>query len=169
MPSGTRSKIGAIETMPKAISPRTAHKMRRYEFHSPEQKPLFTGTDHGHPITISAEYFAPKQQGGGWGAFAESFLRANDLAFKQLELQPEVGAGSQGTIIRLHPGGRAGAMPLRSAQTQQVVGGIVIKPRFGWGGVGKVLNEVGWQAPLNFADLPMVPGSGREVPAWVIA
>ena len=101
--------------------------------------------------------------------YAESFLRANDLAFKYLELQPEVGASSQGTIIRLYPGGRAGAMSLRSAQTQQVVGGIVIKPRFGWRGVGKVLNEVGWNASLEFADLPMVPGSGREVPPWVIA
>jgi len=155
--------------MRKAVRHSPAHKIRRYVFHSPEQKPLFVGTDHGNPITISAEYFAPKQQGGGWGPFAESFLRANDLAFKHLELQLEVGASSQGTIIRLHPGGRAGAMPLCSAQTQQVVGGIIIKPRFGWGGVGEVLNEVGWHASLEFADLPMVPGSGREVPPWVIA
>jgi hypothetical protein len=155
--------------MPKAPRHGFTHKIRRYEFHSPEQKPLFVGTDHGHPITIPVEYFAPKQQGGGWGLFTESFLRVNDLAFKYLELQPEVGANSQGTIIRLHPGGRAGAMPLRSAQTQQVVGGIVIKPRFGWGGVGNVLNKVGWHASLEFADLPMVPGSGREVPPWVIA
>jgi len=155
--------------MPRVAKRSTAKRIRRYEFRSPEQRPLFVGTDHGHPITVSADCFAPKQQGGGWGPFAESFLRTNDIAFKNLELQPEVGVNSQGSIIRLHPGGRAGAMPLRSAQTQQVVGGIVIKPRFGWGGVGRVLNEIGWNTSLEFAELPMVPGSGREVPPWVIA
>lgn len=155
--------------MPKVARHSPARKIKGYKFQSPSQKPLFVGTDHGRPIIISADYFAPKQQGGSWGTFAEPFLRANDLAFKHLELQSEVCAGSQGTIIRIHPGSRAGAMPLRSAQTQQVVGGIVIKPRFGWGGVGRVLNEVGWNASLEITDLPMVPGSGREVPPWVIA
>lgn len=155
--------------MSKAARRSPVRKIRRYAFYSPEQKPLYIGTDHGQPITIAANFFAPMQKGGGWGPFAESFLRINDQAFKHLELQPEVNANSQGVVIRLHPGGRAGAMPLRSAQTHQVVGGVVIKPRFGWGGVGKVLNEVGWHASLEFVDLPMVPGSGREVPPWVIA
>lgn len=169
MPSGTHLKIGPVDAMPKAARRKSVRKVRRHEFHSPEQKPLFVGTDHGYPIIVPADCFAPKQQGNGWGPFAESFLRANELTFKYLDIQPEVGASSQGAVIRLYPGGRAGAMPLRSAQTQQVVGGIVIKPRFGWGGVGKVLAEVGWHASLEFADLPMVPGSGREVPPWVIA
>ncbi|HOW51540.1 MAG TPA: hypothetical protein PLV42_05785 [bacterium] len=155
--------------MPNMARHNPIRKNRRHEFRSPEQKTLFDGTDHGHPIIISADCFAPKQQGGGWGVFAEAFLRANELAFKHLEIRPEVGVGSQGTIIRLFPGGRAGAMPLRSAQTQQVVAGLVVKPRFGWSGVGKILDEIGWHASLEFADLPMVPGSGREVPPWVIA
>ena len=72
-------------------------------------------------------------------------------------------------IIRLHPGGRTGAMPLRSAQTGHVVGGIVIQPRFGWSGVGRILSQIGWHASPQFVDLPLVPGSGREVPPWVLA
>ena len=145
---------------------------RRYyaqSFRAPTQKPLFVGTDHGNPIILSAEHFAPKQQGGGWGAFAEPFLRANEEAFRCLELTPELGAGSQGAVIRLRPGGRAGAMPLRSAHTNHVVGGVVVKPRFDWTGVGRVLSDIGWHASPRFVDLPLVPGSGREVPPWVLA
>lgn len=155
--------------MRTARKPRGQRRYRLQSFRAPNQNPLFVGTDHGNPISLAADYFAPKQQGGGWGPFAESFLRANEEAFKCLELAPEIGAGSQGTVIRLRPGGRAGAMPLRSAQTNHVVGGIVVKPRFDWAGVGRVLSEVGWHASPQFVDLPLVPGSGREVPPWVLA
>jgi 5-methylcytosine-specific restriction endonuclease McrBC regulatory subunit McrC len=35
--------------------------------------------------------------------------------------------------------------------------------------VGPVLQETGWAASPDFLDLPLVPGSGREVPPWVLA
>jgi len=60
-------------------------------------------------------------------------------------------------------------VPLRSAQTQSVVGGLVVEPRFQWAGVGRVLHETGWASAPEFLDLPLVPGSGREVPPWVLA
>jgi 5-methylcytosine-specific restriction endonuclease McrBC regulatory subunit McrC len=60
-------------------------------------------------------------------------------------------------------------VPLRSGLTGQVAGGLVIKPRFGWAGVGQILHETGWHASPEFVELPMVPGSAREVPAWVMA
>jgi len=71
--------------------------------------------------------------------------------------------------VQLQPRGRAGAIPLRSAQTGQVVSGLVIRPRFGWSGVGQILTEIGWHAAPEFLSLPMVPGSGREIPPWVLA
>ncbi|WP_420810041.1 5-methylcytosine restriction system specificity protein McrC [Corallococcus macrosporus] len=69
----------------------------------------------------------------------------------------------------MFPGARAGAVPLRSAQTGQVAAGLVVQPRFGWSGVGAVLAQVGWAAAPQFVDLPLVPGSGREIPPWVLA
>jgi hypothetical protein len=164
-----RSKTGFGRVMPRARRRSATRRIRPQSFRAPAQTPLFVGTDHGNPIVLPADHFAPKQQGGGWGAFAEAFLRANEDAFRSLELEPEIGAGVQGTVIRLRPGGRAGAMPLRSAQTNHVVGGIVVKPRFDWAGVGRVLSEIGWHASPQFVDLPLVPGSGREVPPWVLA
>jgi hypothetical protein len=50
-----------------------------------------------------------------------------------------------------------------------VAGGVVISPRFGWPGVGRVLSATGWGSGPEFLNLPLVPGSGREVPPWVLA
>lgn len=133
------------------------------------QKPLLIAEDHGAVLTVSPDHFTPKTQERGWGSYAETFLRTNEQAFRELGIEPHIDAGAAGTVVRLIPGAQAGAMPLRSGQTGRVAGGIVVRPRFGWSGVGNVLREVGWHATPKFSDLPLVPGSGREVPPWVIA
>lgn len=134
-----------------------------------KQAPLYQAVDHGPPITLAPQLFAPAQRDGGWGPYAEAFLRFNQPAFAALDIRAEAHAGAGGFSIRLTPGGKAGAVPLRSAQTGRVVGGLLVSPRFGWSGVGRVLAETGWPALPEFLPLPMVPGSGREVPPWVLA
>jgi hypothetical protein len=125
--------------------------------------------DHGHPVTVPAEMFAPAQREGGWGPFAQSFLRMNEALLDALDVHAELVAGASGVSVRLVPGGRAGAVPLRSALSGHVVGGLIVRPRFGWAGVGRILGEIGWHAAPEFLDGPLVPGSGREVPPWVLA
>ena len=44
-----------------------------------------------------------------------------------------------------------------------------IKPRFGWSGVGQILQETGWHAAPDVLEMPVVPGSASEVPPWVLA
>lgn len=136
---------------------------------APRQRPLYVGTDNGHAVRIRPEDFAPAQRDRGWGSFAESFLRVNESALSKLDVEPSLNASDEGLQIRLKPGGRAGAIPLRSAQSEHVIGGFVVKPRFGWAGVGKVLSATGWAAAPELMEMPLVPGSGREVPPWVIA
>lgn len=133
------------------------------------QKRLYTATDHGRPVTIPSEPFAPSQRGGGWGPFAESFVRFNGSALEKLDIQPQFSAGPNGPRLHFLPGSKAGAIPLRSAYSGHVTGGFIVRPRFGWPGVGQVLAETGWQGMPEFLELPLVPGSGREVPAWVLA
>ena len=124
-------------------------------------------------MTISPEAFAGAPSGarraGDWGGFADAFLKLNQKALAALDVTPETAADASGFTLRLRPGGRTGAVPLRSGQTGHVAGGIVVQPRFGWAGVGRVLQETGWPAFPEFHQLPMVPGSGREVPPWVLA
>ena len=170
MLSATPSRISLAERMP----PRGNRRQARASYATGvgrafAQQALIPATDHGRPVVVDPANYAPKQQGGGWGPFADRFLRLNESALQALDIQPEVAAGSQGVILRLHPAGRAGAVPLRSAQSGLVAGGLVVRPRFGWTGVGRVLAETGWHASPQFLDLPLVPGSGREVPPWVLA
>ncbi|MBI4333862.1 MAG: hypothetical protein HY673_21580 [Chloroflexi bacterium] len=135
----------------------------------PDGKRLLVATDHGSPVTVPADSFASTERSGGWGSYAEVFSRFNSAALRALDVQLEVASNANGMVVKLVPGERAGATPLRSGLTGQVTGGLVVKPRFGWAGVGQILHETGWHAAPEFLDLPMVPGSARQVPPWVLA
>jgi len=155
--------------LPASPRGRQQARLTRHTPVAPRQKRLYSASDHGTPVVIPAGLFAAAQRDGGWGPFAESFLRMNRSALEALDVGAELAASSEGINVRLVPGGHTGAIPLRSALTGQVAGGFVVRPRFGWAGVGRVLTEIGWQAAPQFLDLPLVPGSGREVPPWVLA
>jgi hypothetical protein len=135
----------------------------------PVEKRLYKAVDQGPSIALDPEDFAPSRRGGGWGPFAEAFVRFNESAFAALDVNAQFSSDSNGSIVRLQPGSKTGAIPLRSAYTGEVVGGFVVGPRFGWPGIGRVLSEIGWHATPEFIELPLVPGSGREVPPWVLA
>lgn len=136
---------------------------------TPNQKPLYSAVDHGHPVLVRQTDFAPQTRGGSWGTFAESFIRFNEHALRELGITPNLVASHPEPTIQLSPSGRAGAVPLRSAQTGGVVAGLVVRPRFGWTGVGEVMSQTGWTASPKFLELPLVPGSARHVPPWVLA
>ena len=136
---------------------------------APSSAALLRGSDCGAPIVVHPAPFVAAGREPGWGSFLDSFLGANQAAFRGLGLEPQVVTGREGVRLELHPGLRVGAVPLRSAVTGKVAGGVVIRPRFGWTGIGSVLSQTGWMASPEFLDLPLVPGSGREVPPWVLA
>ncbi len=140
-----------------------------HAFRPPESKPLLRAVDNGPAVRLNPLHFAPAQRDRGWGAYVDGFIRANEPALARLDCNVEVAGGPEGAVVRIKPGGHTGAVPLRSAQTQAVVGGLVVRPRFEWGGVGQVLHQTGWAAAPEFLDLPLVPGSGREIPPWVLA
>jgi hypothetical protein len=154
---------------PRRHSGRARRAWTLHAFRPPEAKPLLRATDHGPPVRLNPLHFAPPQRDRGWGAFVEGFIRANQQALACLDCRLHVAGGPEGAVLLIKPGGHTGAVPLRSAQTQAVVGGLVIRPRFEWAGVGRVLHETGWAASPEFLDLPLVPGSGREIPPWVLA
>lgn len=135
----------------------------------PPQKGLYIATDHRHPITLEPSQFIPVQRDQGWGPFAENFIRANEIALRALGAELILSANKNGPILQLRPGNRAGAIPLKSSHTGKVCSGFIVKPRFGWAGVGHILSKTGWHAAPQFLPLPAVPGSGREIPPWVIA
>ena len=120
-------------------------------------------------MIVHPDAFAPVQRGGGWGPFVDAFLRLNGDALRKLDVSPTIRSAEHGVQIELLPGAHAGAIPLRSAQSGRVAGGLLVEPRFGWAGVGRVLVTTGWAGAPEILDYPLVPGSGREVPPWVLA
>ena len=136
---------------------------------TPESRVLLHGVDCGAPVVIDPAPYIAAVREPGWGVYLDAFLSRNRAALNALNLESRIVSGRDGVRLELQPGLRAGAIPLRSAVTGQVAGGIVISPRFGWTGVGQVLSATGWGSGPEFLSLPLVPGSGREVPPWVLA
>jgi hypothetical protein len=136
---------------------------------TPHSHALLHAVDCGARVVVRPEPFVVATREPGWGTFLDPFLVRNRAALHALGLEPHVVAGRDGVRLELQPGLRAGAIPLCSAVTGQVAGGLVISPRFGWPGVGRILSATGWGSGPEFLSLPLVPGSGREVPPWVLA
>jgi len=145
-------------------SPRRRWKTRS----APQQGRLYRAEDNGPGIELDPAVFGGQNE-EGWGRAYDSFRRLNEDAFTALGVIPRFESKAQGPVLTLCPGGRAGAIPLRSATTGHVVAGYVVRPRFGWSGVGSILSETGWHSAPNILSMPLVPGSGREVPPWVLA
>lgn len=157
--------------MPRRQSPRRSSKRPKgYHFEkAPQSLALVQGVDNGAPLTLDPQPYIAASREPGWGPFLERFLNRNEAAFSALGMETEINTGRHGVQLRLIPGIKAGAVPLQSAVTGRVMGGAIIRPRFGWAGVGNVLRATGWGSGPEFLSFPLVPGSGKEIPPWVIA
>jgi hypothetical protein len=87
---------------------------------------------------------------------------------QRLRLQVDVCADSE-VYVRLTPGARIGAMPLVGPATRRVVAGILVEPRFRWPALGAVFNSIGFTVEPALGGSPLVPGSARDVPPWILA
>jgi hypothetical protein len=155
-----RAKKGTGRARPR-IPPRRVIRLQG-------QLPLFRAVDSGPGIELPASMFGGSDQ-GEWGRAFESFRRLNEAALQALGVSLRFESTFRGPVVQAHPGDLAGAIPLRSGASGQVVGGFVVAPRFGWTGIGSVLSHAGWRAAPQILEMPLVPGSGREVPPWVLA
>src|SRR6266702_8388855 len=128
-------------------------------------EPLRT-VDHGAAVQVPHALVAPEISHDGR---IEPFLGANADVLGRLDLHPEVSTTRAGAGLRLVPGARLGAMPLRSAVTRRVALGIVVRSRFEWEGLGRVLGGVSFRVEPDVGGAALVPGSAREVPPWILA
>lgn len=126
-------------------------------------------TDNGSPRALDPTLFRMGGRDQSWGPWLDGFLRANRAGFEALEIRPDVTAEPGRVRLTLRAGERIGAVPLRAPDTQHIVGGVIVRPRYGWNDLGALLSAAGWTASPDLLPLPLVPGSAREVPPWVIA
>lgn len=131
--------------------------------------PLVCLTDNGPPRTVETSLFRMDGRDQSWGPWYDGFLRANGPALEALAVTPHLSAEPGRIRLSLRAGDSIGAVPLRAPNTQRIVGGVVVRPRYGWNDIGALLSSAGWAASPDLLPLPLVPGSAREVPPWVIA
>ena len=125
--------------------------------------------DQGTSYTVPPSLFPTAGRDQSWNARADNFLQANRLHLNALEVEAQLVSTTDEVQLRLKPGGTIGAVPLRAPDTHKVTTGLIVKPRFGWDGIGRLLQYIGWAATPRILPMPLVPGSAREVPAWVLA
>jgi hypothetical protein len=130
---------------------------------------LVTLDDQGVSRTLPTSLFHFDGRDQTWNSHAESFIDVNRPLLAAIDVEPRLAPTPIEIRLDLRSGGSIGAVPLLAPDTMKIMGGVVIRPRFGWDGVGSVLSRIGWSAAPQVLDMPMVPGSAREIPPWVLA
>lgn len=145
------------------------HKASAVSTWQPKERPLIVLSDQGAERRLSPEIFGTVGRDRSWNASADNFLHVNHPQLESLAIAARLKAEPTGIEMTLQPGGVVGAVPLRSSDTHKVAGGIIVRPRFGWAGVGQLLQAIGWTASPQLLKYPLVPSSAREIPPWVLA
>jgi hypothetical protein len=129
----------------------------------PSARHLLKGQDHGEPISVSG-----RDVGVAGDRWVEPFLAANMAGLRRLDMRHEIRADPTVRLL-LKPGSRIGALPLLSPATHKVAAGLLIEPRFRWESLGAVFNAIGFSVEPELGGAPLVPGSAREIPPWMLA
>lgn len=126
-------------------------------------RPLLKAQDHGDPVHVYA-----RDVGAAGDRWVEPFLAANLAGIRRLDLRYEIRADPVLRVM-LRPGSRIGAIPLLSPTTRKVAAGLLVEPRFRWVALGAVFGSIGFSVEPSLGGAPLVPGSAREVPPWMLA
>lgn len=99
----------------------------------------------------------------------QQFLNLNRDTFSKLHLEPEIYYSGDALKLKLATHTRVGAIPLLSPITHKYEYSLVVKPRFGWQGIGPILSTTGWKILPDILNLPQLKISERRVPPWVLS
>lgn len=149
--------------MKGAQASRRRHRVARGLSELPAGRPLIQAVDHGRAVLLDGVKIGAT--GHSW---VEPFLEANRSNLGRLAVAAEIET-RPGIALRLTPGPRIGAVPLLSPSTRRVIAGLLVAPRFQWSALGAVLGDIGFATEPTLGGTPMVPGSAREVPTWMLA
>lgn len=100
---------------------------------------------------------------------ANQFIEQNRGVFNSFDIQASQNYDGNHVWIVLKTGIKTGAFPLISPTSGKPEYGMVIKPRFEWAGIGGMLAKMGWRVVPTLLKLPLLPGTERKVPPWVLS
>lgn len=94
----------------------------------------------------------------------------NRNVLNMFSINPSISYSGLEVLIKFHTSLKIGAFSLISPTTGKPDYGFVIKPRFGWKGLGPILSNMGWKViPKPLTSLHLLPRSDRKIPSWVLS
>ena len=93
----------------------------------------------------------------------EQFIRHNRHRLLALDLEVEPQFDGKDIYIKIRTGAKIGAISLISPTSGKSDYGLVVKPRYGWSGIGAILAATGWRTLPSILAQPMLPRSDRKI------
>jgi hypothetical protein len=100
---------------------------------------------------------------------ARQFIDQNRGILRNFDIEATQDYDGSHVWLVLKSGIKTGAFPLLSPTSGKPEYGMVIKPRFEWAGIGSMLAQMGWRIVPTLLKLPLLPGTERKVPPWVLS
>src|SRR5699024_617740 len=97
------------------------------------------------------------------------FLNINADTLSTLNIEPEIYYSGDALKLKLSAHAKIGAIPLLSPITHKYEYSLIVKPRFGWQGIGPILSTTGWKILPHILNLPQLNISERRVPPWILS
>lgn len=115
------------------------------------------------------ENIDPRLKNGIVARFLNQFISLNSSVLNQFDLKVSLSYDGSKVRMVIVTGARVGASPLKSPRTGKYELGLIIKPRFGWNGIGPTMAIVGWKNVPEILDQPIMKVSEKNIPPWVLS
>ena len=136
------------------------------------EKKCFETTDLS-TLTIDSDFLLNSNRGRNPEAqaakLALQFIRYNRGLMNDFGVSVSSTYDGQNVLLQISTSNKIGALPLLSPTSGKPDYGLIIKPRFDWTGLGPMLATMGWKIIPTPLKLPLIPGTERKIPTWVIS
>lgn len=100
---------------------------------------------------------------------AHQFIERNAKTLGQFGINSRVDFDGSNVFVVFQSGPQIGAFPLISPITGKPEIALVVRPRFGWTGLGRVLGTSGFKIIPQVLSLPLLPKTECEIPDWILS
>src|SRR4029077_1091799 len=100
---------------------------------------------------------------------AHQFIERNANTFGQFSIEARVDFDGRRGFVVFRSGAQIGAFPLVSPISGRAEVTLIVRPRFGWVGLGRALGTSGFKIIPQVLSLPLLPKTEREIPDWVLS
>lgn len=100
---------------------------------------------------------------------AHQFIERNAKTFARFSIEARVDFDGSRVFVVFRSGAQIGAFPLVSPISGRAEVTLIVRPRFGWVGLGRALGTSGFKIVPHVLSLPLLPKTEREIPDWVLS